>query len=674
MSLKELLDRKLAALREINDQPERFLSQFFATLRNDIVIQTEALLCKQLTQRPPPSNQIPWSEHERIVNVRKYFSNGLSRIEKELIERIKLRQIDWTSFHVRLAELTKLVEDYQPELGIDMDNVFLPKIRDRAKHEFDSIHQQLESEIERVKRELFNSQTIFFEPSSGNGFGVLVVFDGLHLDCHEVDYLRSSLNGLEFVKKPAQATSIHLERRDLKPLFKFLKESINKPRQVQLEQSNELRSNVLVLEKFSDYISKCIDYSNKMNKEPLYHVYIDSSILSQNEPVEKPVSEIYFDWNQLDLSGNQISGIHLKTFSFYTHLKRLDLSSNNLKELKANIFDELVYLSELSLASNQLCGIDKNVFGKMKKLRKLDLSHNMLDENMLAETIPVLHLKKLDLSHNRISALTFKNLVIPSQVNRCRLRRLNLSNNFIENLTKDSFVKLERLKSLDLSHNRIGIIVPRTFKLLSSIQQLSLSSNGIAEIRKHHFKSLSTLRRLVLSNNLIGRLEPGSFKRLTKLETLFLDTNEIDLIGSENLFESNKLLQHLNLAHNSITGLSSKSGLAKLEGLKMLKLNHNPLAYIGPDSFKDLRSLRQLYLNNCLLSKVDTTAFQCLDKLDELYLNKNPLCLEDIDALNRMDLSDHKFKVIFHSEQKDADCSELSNSKISEICSLGLFF
>ena len=190
MSLKESLESKLAILRQINDQPESFLKQFFSALRNDIVNQTDVMLSKQLTQRPPRSYQIPWSEHERIVNVRKYFSEGLGRIEKEFISRIKLRQIDWTSYHARLAELTKLVEEYQPDLGIDMDNVFLPKIRDRVKHEFDSIDGQLEREMERVKRELFNNQTIFFEQTSRNGFGVLVIFDGLSLDCHEIEYLR----------------------------------------------------------------------------------------------------------------------------------------------------------------------------------------------------------------------------------------------------------------------------------------------------------------------------------------------------------------------------------------------------------------------------------------------------------------------------------------------------
>lgn len=190
MSLKEALEQKLATLREINDQPERYLSQFFAALRKEIVRQTEVMLCDQLYERPPSSHRLPWSEHERIVHIRKYFYAGLQKIESDLVARIKLRQIEWSSYHARLAELAKLVEHYQPDSGVDMDNAFLPRIRDRAKYEHDSLDEQLEAEMERVKRELFHSKTIFFERAPRNGFGVLVIFDSPSLDRHEIDYLR----------------------------------------------------------------------------------------------------------------------------------------------------------------------------------------------------------------------------------------------------------------------------------------------------------------------------------------------------------------------------------------------------------------------------------------------------------------------------------------------------
>ena len=89
MSLKQVLERKLDTLRELNDQPERYLNRFFFELRNEIVLQTEVLLCEQLSERPPPSFRLPLSEHERIINIRRYFFNGFAKLETEFIARIK---------------------------------------------------------------------------------------------------------------------------------------------------------------------------------------------------------------------------------------------------------------------------------------------------------------------------------------------------------------------------------------------------------------------------------------------------------------------------------------------------------------------------------------------------------------------------------------------------------
>ncbi|MCR4278285.1 MAG: leucine-rich repeat domain-containing protein [bacterium] len=81
---------------------------------------------------------------------------------------------------------------------------------------------------------------------------------------------------------------------------------------------------------------------------------------------------------ELDISGNAMTGALPSQIGSLKQLKRLDASNNEFTGIPSEV-GQLQYLEELNFANNNLTGIP-NELGNLKNLRVLDLRGNSISE------------------------------------------------------------------------------------------------------------------------------------------------------------------------------------------------------------------------------------------------------------------------------------------------------
>ncbi|KAJ8255440.1 hypothetical protein GJAV_G00204900 [Gymnothorax javanicus] len=223
-------------------------------------------------------------------------------------------------------------------------------------------------------------------------------------------------------------------------------------------------------------------------------------------------------------------------------------------------------------------------------------------------------LKRLDLSYNWIKNMSLLDLR--------SLQELDASGNGLRFLQEGTFQGMFRLRTLILAGNALNknaATNSKAFPSLLGLRSLDMSSNGLDQHAvAYYLDQLYSLNHLKLANNALTKLTSSMFSRSHRLTSLNMENNLI-LDIEEGTFESLKRLAWLNLAHNNLACICDFT----LHGLKVLNLSRNSIEFFITNQSNESFLLEMLDLShNSLLY------FPILPKINHLrhiHLQNNKL-------------------------------------------------
>jgi len=190
---------------------------------------------------------------------------------------------------------------------------------------------------------------------------------------------------------------------------------------------------------------------------------------------------------------------------------------------------------------------------------------------------------------------------------------LDLSQEYISGGLNDSsaLFNLQYLQSLNLALNDFHSTIPQELHQLQNLRYLNFSNAGFeGQIPKEifHLKRLVTLdlSSSFTSHHVLNLENPniGMFmKNLTDITELYLDGVAISATGEEwgHALSSLGGLCVLSMSSCNLSG-PVYSSLTRLQSLSVLKLSHNNLSSIVPDSFANFSNLTTLQISSCGLN------------------------------------------------------------------------
>ncbi|KAL1434234.1 hypothetical protein MTO96_011874 [Rhipicephalus appendiculatus] len=296
------------------------------------------------------------------------------------------------------------------------------------------------------------------------------------------------------------------------------------------------------------------------------------------------------DLMEIVLSNNSIIGIDRLCSGNTPKLKIIRANNNNISWLSKvgphNIAVEIIELRNCNISE-----LRNETFSQLPELKMLDLSYNAI------EYIPGNYFhKQSKLKYFFIAANKLRSIQNTFKATR-RMEKLNLSMNLIEDIL-DAFVNMPALKILTLRNNRIQFILDDTFNSNSNIEHLDLSGNKLEWLGKDCFRRLFRLRVLLMTGTSLVSLN-GSLHGLPNLKYLFIQDNRLGRLVDAD-FNGSRKLSFIYANRNNIT--SVRGAFKGLHELQTLRLDGNRLRSVHRDSFPDK-----------------------LDKLKRLVLDGNPL-------------------------------------------------
>ncbi|KAF8021071.1 hypothetical protein BT93_G1482 [Corymbia citriodora subsp. variegata] len=356
---------------------------------------------------------------------------------------------------------------------------------------------------------------------------------------------------------------------------------------------------------------------------------LDLSNASISDEVPNWLSDILFDIEVLNLSGNMLRGkISQIIGKRMPLLTQMSLSRSNLTGGIPNSLCMLDSLSFLDLSKNQLSGIipqcwrksqtylrwillgDNKLKGQipnsicyLKELGVLSLHGNGLN-GVIPKCLLKLHLEILDLSDNQFTG----RVPLFGQHSRS-FRIIDLEKNYFTRDIPLQLCHLANLQYLSLAHNNLSGGIPCCFNNFSQMWANStfdpyggfmsgISIMAIIKGRSLEFtKTLLYLFSIDLSSNALDRQIPKGLTRLARLQNLNLSQNK--LIGKIPPDIGNlRYLESLDLSNNMLSGEIPPS-ISNLDFLSRLDLSFNNLSGHVP-SGNHLRTLddQSIYQGN----------------------------------------------------------------------------
>ena len=343
-------------------------------------------------------------------------------------------------------------------------------------------------------------------------------------------------------------------------------------------------------------------------------------------------------------------------------LRKLDLSYTNLSN-KINTTDLTsenlggLAIEELYLAGNHFKEIDDNALTYLT-LKRLDLSNNSIS-SISAGLAQLTNLKYLDLSLNSISSVNdaFKNSL-------ANMETLLLSHNI---LTEESNLDLSaavKLIDLDLSSNSFGSFsIPRE---LVKLKVINIAGNKLGTLNNNEpLFGLESLIEIDLQNNELTSLVAFMFRDSPNLMDAHFGRNKIVDVSHQAFVPH--CPKYLDLSYNNITNLRHFGW----HGVMVIKLGHNKITEVEPQTFYFLDSLQELYLNNNNISSVDVDLLTHLTNLTDLSLRNNHLgdsdllhdLLRPLPELRAVDIGSNEF-----SEMNGLSVPFSNNLELVKIC------
>lgn len=340
----------------------------------------------------------------------------------------------------------------------------------------------------------------------------------------------------------------------------------------------------------------------------------------------------------LDLSSNLISSIADGTFAKMSNLHSLHLGHNRLVIITSNMFNGLYVLSKLNLDYNQIENMESGALRNCSSLKDIGLVRNQLTRVPDAlKNLKQLH--TLDLGENRIESLSNDSFTGLSQ-----LYGLRLVDNRLSELHRDFCGPLTWLQILNVAQNRINAISSTAFTGCPGLRVLRLDSNKLESIPTTLAPQLPNLLWLHLSENLLKRADysllPPTLEWFdvsnNKLESLGGAWSKNSLASTSNSSSSHRTsnpispnqtarLRVVDASHNQLSMLDYHSVPASLE---VLRLSHNRLTKVFPDTFSHSGHLRRVELIGNQLENIPLAALRLPPipaerSLPEFFLGKS---------------------------------------------------
>ncbi|XP_071738664.1 receptor-like protein EIX2 [Rutidosis leptorrhynchoides] len=338
------------------------------------------------------------------------------------------------------------------------------------------------------------------------------------------------------------------------------------------------------------------------NLSNLWYLDLSGNSLKGSIPVS---FEVLSSLECLDVSENILTG-PLPNFARWPSLVILSLAHNLFN---GSIPDDLTggreSLQELDLSGNQLSGDLPNSIGQLSNLISLDISSNSL-HGVISDLyfINLSSLTYLDMSFNSFSFKLSSDFRIPFHLDTIKLQSCKLGPSFpLWIKTQTSF------QVLDISSAGISDSVPPWFwdQLPLGLKFLNLSSNELRGTLPNISLDFDQYPGLDLSNN---RLEGKVPLLPSKLASLNLSRNKFKgnlsflchIVGE---------LTFIDLSSNSFSG-SLPDCWSQFQKLVILDLSYNNLFGNIPLSFGFLNQLEALYLRkNAFVGEVPMSLSNC---------------------------------------------------------------
>eukprot|EP00095_Tigriopus_kingsejongensis_P011359 maker-scaffold444_size168727-snap-gene-0.34 protein:Tk11359 transcript:maker-scaffold444_size168727-snap-gene-0.34-mRNA-1 annotation:"Chaoptin" len=293
----------------------------------------------------------------------------------------------------------------------------------------------------------------------------------------------------------------------------------------------------------------------------------------------------------LNVSHNTLEDIPKKTFPKLFELHTIDFSHNNISEIGRSVFSPLFSLRYLTFRHNKLKTLESSTFGKLPSLLEIDLSHNELDNVRRSVFSGFTSIRTIYMAHNQMDEIPAP----PISVNQ-----MFLSHNKIQTIKgRQPWPVMNSLIVLDLDYNELGdSIASDRFDNLRTLGTLKLRGNGLTRPPWEALQSLQSLRHVNLDDNLMTNLSQRAFGRLPATAEITLSGNLLNNI-SMNAFEGLLQIQFLDLSRNNLSFIPP-GAFQSLTAVRILNLSHNHLEHLQNRThglFEDLQSLRMLDLS-----------------------------------------------------------------------------
>ncbi|MBV6644909.1 MAG: leucine-rich repeat domain-containing protein [Cyclobacteriaceae bacterium] len=285
-----------------------------------------------------------------------------------------------------------------------------------------------------------------------------------------------------------------------------------------------------------------INRVNKLKFPPMDH--LENLYLGQNQLSRLPSMKKLKRLKYLDLSGNHLARVPVKSLRKNKELSQLVLTSNPII-VQEDKYQRLKALEVLKLNKCGLQNLNTSLY-RIPKLKELQVQENNL-ESVPAGISTLEHLTKLSFYKNKLNTLPedlfdipslvivdlyYNELqVIPSEIkNLQKLEILFLAHNKIYDLP-DEIGELRNLEQLYLHHNRLSVL-PESLDQLENLRVVRVNDNYLHQLPKS-LLMLAQLSDLDVSNNDLKTL-PKEIERFSELELFTFQGNEIDLNADEN--------------------------------------------------------------------------------------------------------------------------------------------
>ncbi|KAF3519381.1 hypothetical protein DY000_02063001 [Brassica cretica] len=319
----------------------------------------------------------------------------------------------------------------------------------------------------------------------------------------------------------------------------------------------------------------------------------------------------------LDLSSNKFNGSLpvQEDLSSLRKMKALDLSGNEFSgslELQGKF------------AENLKCSIKISGICELKDLRELDLSKNKLIGQFPICLTSLSGLRVLDLSSNQLTGVFSFDIL--ANLSKLKVVKLYSKSKSLKVVSDGSWKPRFQLSVIVLGSCNLEN-VPHFLLHQKDLRQVDLSGNNISgDFPKWLLENNTKLEVLLIQNNSLTNFQlPKSAHNL-----IFLD---VYMKLANNGFEGNippslgnmKMIELLDISHNSFHGTLPKSFVNGCYSLKILKLSYNKLSgeiFREPANFTDIMVLSMD--NNLFTGKIGQ-GLQNLTDLDTLNMSNNNL-------------------------------------------------